>query len=140
MAEFPPKVERGTMLVIRCDGSQEVISGAPSIVTIKKAIGADTLDFVNLTWETRYQPDLVMAVDDAGYEFEIIDRDAGKVISREEEMSRLARGGHFEHRPIHNRKPFNMAATALYHAICAPGTTHKIVGDVAILHDRDSGT
>lgn len=34
-------------------------------------------------------------------------------------------------------KPVNPKATALYHAVCVPGTTHAIVGDVAIVRDED---
>lgn len=33
--------------------------------------------------------------------------------------------------------PTNKIATALYHANCRPGTTHKIRGDVAIVWDED---
>ena len=32
-------------------------------------------------------------------------------------------------------KPINVKATKLYHGICKPGTTHQIVGDVAIIED-----
>ena len=32
---------------------------------------------------------------------------------------------------------FNAGATELYHSVCRPGTTHEIVGDVAIYLDRD---
>src|SRR5271168_3763004 len=34
-------------------------------------------------------------------------------------------------------KPVNPKATALYHAICKPGTLHCIHGDVAIVNDGD---
>lgn len=34
-------------------------------------------------------------------------------------------------------KPVNQKATALYHAICKPGTVHCIHGDVAIVNDGD---
>jgi hypothetical protein len=34
-------------------------------------------------------------------------------------------------------KPINPKATALYHAICRPGTMFSIHGDVAIASDRD---
>lgn len=34
-------------------------------------------------------------------------------------------------------KPRNPKATALYHGICRPGTTHYIAGDVAIVRDED---
>ncbi len=33
----------------------------------------------------------------------------------------------------------NVSATALYHAVCRPGTTHKIRGDVVIALDADFG-
>lgn len=33
--------------------------------------------------------------------------------------------------------PVNEKATELYHGICKPGTTHQIVGDVAIVVDAD---
>jgi len=35
--------------------------------------------------------------------------------------------------------PVNETASALYHARCRPGTTHMIVGDVAIVPDADFG-
>lgn len=31
----------------------------------------------------------------------------------------------------------NAVATGLYHAVCRPGTTHQIRGDVAVVHDAD---
>lgn len=36
-------------------------------------------------------------------------------------------------------KPLNVEATKLYHAVCIPGTTHVIRGDVAIVMDADFG-
>jgi hypothetical protein len=33
--------------------------------------------------------------------------------------------------------PINLTATALYHSVCRPGTTHQIRGDVAVVHDAD---
>jgi hypothetical protein len=33
--------------------------------------------------------------------------------------------------------PSNAAATKLYHAVCRPGTTHQILGDVVIAPDMD---
>jgi hypothetical protein len=36
-----------------------------------------------------------------------------------------------------DRKPVNAKATALYHAICKPGTLHQIHGDVVIVNDAD---
>jgi hypothetical protein len=34
-------------------------------------------------------------------------------------------------------KPVNLKATALYHAVCQPGTEHQIHGNVVIVNDRD---
>jgi hypothetical protein len=34
-------------------------------------------------------------------------------------------------------KPINPKATELYHAVCKPGTTWPIVGDVALVNDED---
>jgi hypothetical protein len=36
-----------------------------------------------------------------------------------------------------DRKPVNAKATALYRAICKPGTVHQIHGDVVIVNDGD---
>lgn len=33
--------------------------------------------------------------------------------------------------------PVNPVATGLYHAVCRPGTTHQIRGDVAVVYDND---
>lgn len=35
------------------------------------------------------------------------------------------------------RPPVNLKATKLYHGVCRPGTTHQIVGDVAIVVDAE---
>lgn len=45
--------------------------------------------------------------------------------------------GLIELKPVSARKPVNPKATALFHAICIPSTTHQIVGDVAIANDED---
>jgi hypothetical protein len=37
-------------------------------------------------------------------------------------------------------RPVNRKATALYHGVCVPGTTHQIVGDVAIVVDAEVGS
>lgn len=36
---------------------------------------------------------------------------------------------------LHKRLPVNPKATAMYHAICRPGTTQPIVGDVMIVEE-----
>jgi hypothetical protein len=116
-----PQVDKDTVLVIRTDGSREVlkITKGTLLKTVHSAIGAETLDMARIGKAD--DTDLVMAVDDAGYETEEINHG----------------GGRFELRPIRARKPYNQTATWLYHAICRPGTTHQIVGDVAIFHDGD---
>lgn len=123
-----PTVARGTMLVLRSDGTEQVFHNT-SLADIKTAIGATRLDFVSLTWIERDVPggrtrrvDLVMAVDDEGYEYRTVQ--VSPILVRNE--------------PIRPLKPYNERATALFRAVCDPKyRDHRIVGDVAILHDRD---
>ena len=113
-----PTVEKNTILVIRTDGTEEIVKGKPKVLAIRSLIKAEGLDFVRIG---KLVPnDIVMAVDDFGWETERIET-AEKI----------------ELRPIRPRKPINAKATALYLAICRPGTTHQIAGDVAIFHDED---
>lgn len=35
-----------------------------------------------------------------------------------------------------SKRPVNKKATELYHGICRPGTTHVIVGDVAVIRSE----
>lgn len=37
------------------------------------------------------------------------------------------------------KPPVNEKATQLYHSVCKPGTTHQILGDVAIVVDAEIG-
>lgn len=116
-----PKVQRGTILVIRTDGREEVIQSRPKsrLDDIKRSIVAPDLDFVRIG-KSDYS-DLVMAVDDAGWETELVDHGDGRM----------------ELKPVRARKPINPKASDLYHSICVPGTVHMIVGDVAIFHDDE---
>lgn len=99
--------------VIRTDGAEEHVD-AP-FAEIGKLIGAEVTCTVNL------RDGRVMLVDDLGYETRTVEREPGR----------------FELVPTKARKPVNAKATALYHAICKPGTTHQIVGDVAIVVDAE---
>lgn len=114
-----PTVEKNTILVIRTDGREEVVKSKPKVTAMYALIGAESLDFVRIG--KLIPNDLTMAVDDLGWETETIDHGDGRI----------------EVKPIRARKPINAKATALYLAICRPGTTHQIVGDVAIFHDED---
>ena len=116
-----PNVEPGTILIIRTDGTEHIIkrSSKGTLDKIKQAIKAEGLDFVRIgkaDWS-----DLVMAVDDFGWET----------------ITVVHSDNHMELKPVKANKPINPKATALYHAICLPGTTHQIVGDVAIMHDGE---
>lgn len=82
---------------------------------IERLIGASMTCNVNL------RDGRVMVADDNGYETTTIEHGDGR----------------FELKPTKARKPVNPEATKLYHAICVPGTTHQIVGDVAIVRDED---
>lgn len=103
--------------IIRTSGARETheVPGRTAFHAIQKLIGAGILDSVNL------RDGRVMLVDDNGYETETVDHG----------------GGHLELRPTRARKPVNPEATKVYHGVCKPGTTHQIVGDVAIALDED---
>lgn len=123
MTDFP-EVTPGTFLIVRCDGTVKLVRETPTAEKIHRAIGANVLDTVILTWvgtPGRSPADLVMSVDDQGYQTETIDHG----------------GGHFELRPVLARRPVNERATLWYWAVCKPGTTHTIVGDVVIARDAD---
>ena len=110
--------------ILRTAGTSEVHQVGRHILLdwCRRMIGAELIDTVNL------RDGRVMIVDDAGYDVQ--------VTTREGEWE--GRPTTFEtHTPIRARKPLNTAATALYHGVCRPGATHQIVGDVAIVWDRD---
>jgi hypothetical protein len=119
MSAFPV-IPPGEMLIIRVDGTRQTVprKGAD----IEKLIGARGLDFVTLTYRSGREPDLVMAVDDSGWETRTVDHGNGRIVLE----------------PIRPRGAINPDATIFYHAITHDGTTHQIVGDVAIMHDRDA--
>lgn len=104
--------------IIRTDGSEQDLPNPLPLAELKRLIGAESIDTVNLRhlgW-----PLQVMLVDDRGH----------VTVPVESATSlNLVSVGH--------RKPVNAKATALYLANCIPGTTHKIVGDVVIVPDED---
>ena len=121
MSQFP-KVARGTYLIVRTDGTEDLVLEHPRTERIRQLIGADTLDTVILTWAGRMRPDLVMIVDDGGYETRVIDHG----------------GGHIELRPVYAKRPVNQKATEWYWAICKPEFQgHRVVGDVVLARDQD---
>ena len=62
-----------------------------------------------------------MLVDDEGYESRMVQVEPGLFVMQ----------------PVRALKPVNAIATELYLSVCAPGTTHQIVGDVAVVPDED---
>jgi hypothetical protein len=106
--------------VIRTDGREEIheIPDAARWETVLALLEAATLDHVRL------KDGRIMLVNGDGYEIEVIRHE-----DREAEGVDLV----LERRPTRARLPVNAKATALYHEVCKPGTTHAIVGDVAIL-------
>lgn len=102
--------------LIRTDGTESDTT-VSRWAELAPLIGADVLCTVNL------RDGRVMLADDLGYETETIEHGPGR----------------YELRPTKARKPVNPKATALYHGICRPGTTHAIVGDVAIVVDAEWG-
>lgn len=113
--------------IIRTDGREERhdVSRTFAFETIHRLINAQTFDTVNL------RDGRVMLVDDAGYEIREVD------LGLQSGPGGLAHT--VRHEPVRARKPVNEKATALYHGVCRPGTTHQIVGDVAIVVDKDFG-
>lgn len=102
--------------IIETDGTEHTVE-IKEIREIYVLIKARELDFVNL------RNGSTMVVDDSGWETETINHG----------------GSHFELRPTKARKPYNAKATALYHSICRPGTTHQIIGAVAIINNESGG-
>jgi hypothetical protein len=112
-----------TMLVrvLRVDGREEehTVLKARAVRAINDLIGASSYDCVGLRDTCSFGD--VMLVDDDGWECVTVEHGPG----------------HIEFKPVAARKPINERATQLYHAVCLPGTTHQIVGDVAICWDKD---
>lgn len=104
--------------VIRANGEEEHTE-CFSFTEVHQLIDAAVFDTVNL------RDGRVMLVDDLGWEYraEIVEEGKGH--------------RHIRHVPVQARKPVNEKATKLYHKVCKPGTTHQIVGDVAIVFDRE---
>jgi hypothetical protein len=103
--------------IIRCDGTEEthVLDRRTVWDDLERLIGARYTDVVNL------RDGRVMVVDDEGYETKAVQKTPGWVSLE----------------PVRPLKPDNAKATALYHAVCFPGVTHRIVGDVAVIHDEE---
>lgn len=103
--------------IIRTSGAIEQHDIPRNLVwnRLEALLGATCFDAVTL------DVGRVMIVDDNGYETKTVDHG----------------NGHIELVPISARKPVNQAATELYWLRCRPGTTHQIVGDVAIVNDED---
>lgn len=102
--------------LVKTDGTieQRETTQAIALDVIKRAIGADTIDTVNL------RDGRVMIVDDNGYETRAEHTERGVSLV-----------------PVQPLKLFNPSATRLYWSVCKPGTHHRIVGDVAIANDVD---
>jgi len=104
--------------IIRISGQREFHEvphkGSDLLHWIYGRIGCDTIDTVNL------RDGRVMCADDNGWETETIRHTT-----------------HIEIKPVRPLKPINPEATKIYHSVCVPGTTHQIVGDVAIAWDED---
>jgi hypothetical protein len=117
---MPPKLAK--VEIIRTGGQREEHEIGKHILLswIKRMIGAETTDSINLRDDRGRRTGFVMILDDNGYDTETITHPT-----------------HIEIKPVRARKPVNPEATKIYHAQCKPGTEHKIVGDVAIAWDAD---
>lgn len=112
-----PNIKPGSYLIIRTDGTEELVKKPATLKAIYAAIGSQVSDSVILDRDRQ----IVMIVDDEGYDTETVDHGGGRI----------------EIKCVKARKPVNQKATELYHLRCKPGTTHQIVGDVAIINDQD---
>lgn len=106
--------------IIFANGREQELPEPVSIRELASLINAKVLDTVILHG-LGADPLHVMCVDDQGYQIEEVE----------------TRPGHFELQAVLARKRVNIRATQLYHEHCKPGTTHAIVGDVAIVPDSD---
>src|SRR5882724_10147543 len=109
------------VLIIRTDGKEETHDLTDSEVNYSafrrelcKLLDADTFDIVIL------RDGRIMYVDDNGWQIEHITKPG---------LTRKV--------PVRANKPINQKATELYWSICKPGTTHKIVGDVAVVKEME---
>jgi hypothetical protein len=121
-----------TVEVIRTDGTREHhVVAAGDLRAVRALIGCDTIDTVTLSRDAK-GPRQIMLVDDNGYETVCVARDPrGQIVPALDQPFVV------DIQPVRARKPVNVEATKLYHAVCRPGTTHQIVGDVAILDDQE---
>lgn len=108
--------------ILRTNGQHETLTiekGRGLMRAIAEAIGAlpGGLGTVNL------RDGRVMLIDDNGYVTE------ERIVSENPLVVKLV--------PMAAKKPPNADATQLYWNICRPGTTHQIVGDAAVVWDRD---
>jgi len=110
--------------IIRTDGTEDARETEPSglFALLERELGGSPFEYVTLdmTGKEIHERE-VMAVRDDGYEVAPVTLPNGTV--RLEAVRALL--------------PDNAKATELYHAVCIPGTTHRIVGDVAIFRDYD---
>ena len=105
--------------IVRTNGTTEVIDIKGDVWReLHRLLDCETFDTVNL------RDGRVMLVDDNGWNTKVVKHTSGIVET-------------VEVIPTTPNKPINAAATRLYHSICVPGTTHQIVGDVAVVNDAD---
>lgn len=104
--------------LIRADGTAQDFDKPVAMVEIRRLIGADTIDTVNL--RHMGSPLHVMACDGNAWECEVGETPTGIAL-----------------KPIRALRPINAEATRLYLLNCIPGTTHQIAGDVFVCPDDD---
>lgn len=113
------------VLIIRTNGMEEkhVTTSEDAFALMREQLRADTLETINL------KDGRVMFIDEDGYEIALVER---KVPGFDVALERA---------PVVAKKAINDKATQMYQS--APGAAagawpnHRIVGDVAIVWDKD---
>lgn len=122
-----------TVTILRTSGLQETHElERGDLAGIRRLIDCATIDTVTLSRNSSGAV-RVMIVDDDGYDVEVIDHGLQPDPRVPGGMTHV-----WERKPVRARKPINLEATRLYHE--ARGINeHFIVGDVAIVDDREFG-
>ncbi len=95
MLYYAEMVKRGEYLIIRVDGTEELIREKPTLEALHRAIGCDCIDAVNL--DRKIPAEIVMIVDDTG----MIDRKPVNARATQLAQAAYAAAGRYSPYSIH---------------------------------------